>query len=79
MILKKGDYAMEIKRVMMTNELQNKKTGKKFYIQVVEMGDSSESFQLKIMCNVPVSEGDNVALPYLMTDYQNYGVKVEVA
>ena len=69
---------MKVERVLMTNERQAKKTGKRFYIQVVELISDDDKIQVKTMTNTPLSEGDNVRLPYLMTDFQNYGISVEV-
>lgn len=69
---------MKCLRVFMTNEFYNKKNGKKFYVQVLELSNGDDSLMLKTISNQPVVVGDEVKLPYLMTDYQSYAVKVEV-
>lgn len=67
---------MKVTRIFQTNEFQ--KNGKRYYINVVELSSGDNSYMFKIMSNMPIQEGIEVELPYLMTDYLKFAIQVQV-
>lgn len=67
---------MKVTRIFQTNEFQ--KNGKRYYINVVELSSGDDSYMFKIMSNMPIQEGIEVELPYLMTDYLKFAIQVRV-
>jgi hypothetical protein len=67
---------MKVTRIFQTNEFQ--KNGKRYYINVVELSSGDDSYMFKIMSNMPIQEGIEVELPYLMTDYLKFAIQVQV-
>ncbi|MGB9730745.1 hypothetical protein [Calditerrivibrio nitroreducens] len=67
---------MKVSRVFKTQPFQTK-TGKKYYINIVELKDNSTVFMLKLLSKSPLAENQEVMLPYLLLDYQKFAISIE--
>lgn len=67
---------MKVTRIFQTNEFQ--KNGKRYYINVVELSSGDDSYMFKVMSNIPLEEGVEIELPYLMTDFQKFAIQIKV-
>jgi len=74
-------WIMIIKRILQVNEFNNKKENRKGYIYFVELttADDKDNFVLKCITSFRLTEGEEIRIPFLLTDYLKYAVKINLA